>query len=107
MELWGFLKLIGSGFPQIFSAPSGETMRQTPNVSEVQKRARGPLSPCQIWWGSDFTRRRSGQKRCFLSVRLFVCLSVTLLNVTVCAPDFTMKALEYRNDFMPLNREGL
>jgi len=30
---------------------------------------------------------------------LFVCLSVTLLNVRVCAPDFTMKALEYRNDF--------
>ena len=30
-----------------------------------------------------------------LSVRLFV----TLLNVRVCAPDFAMKALEYRNDF--------
>ena len=30
---------------------------------------------------------------------VFVCLSVTLLNVTVCAPDFAMKALEYRNDF--------
>ena len=35
----------------------------------------------------------------FLSVYLFVCLSVTLLNVRVCAPDFAMKALEYRNDF--------
>ena len=34
---------------------------------------------------------------------LFVCLSVcsfvTLLNVRDCAPDFAMKALEYRNDF--------
>ena len=32
----------------------------------------------------------------------FVCLSclfVTLLNVRDCAPDFTMKALEDRNDF--------
>jgi len=29
----------------------------------------------------------------------FFCLSVTLLNVRVCAPDFAMKALEYRNDF--------
>ena len=34
----------------------------------------------------------------------FVCLSVTLLSVTllnvrVCAPDFAMKALEYRNSF--------
>jgi len=34
----------------------------------------------------------------FLSVCLF-CLSVTLLNVRDCAPDFAMKALEYRNDF--------
>ena len=30
---------------------------------------------------------------------LFFCLSVTLLNVRVCAPDFALKALEYRNDF--------
>ena len=35
----------------------------------------------------------------FLSVCLFVCLSVMLLNVRLCAPDFAMKALEYRNDF--------
>ena len=35
MELWGF-NLTRSGYPQIFSAPSGETMRQTPDVSEVQ-----------------------------------------------------------------------
>jgi len=30
---------------------------------------------------------------------LSVCLFVTLLNVRDCAPDFAMKALEYRNDF--------
>jgi len=30
---------------------------------------------------------------------LSVCLSVTLLHVRVCVPDFAMKALEYRNDF--------
>jgi len=30
---------------------------------------------------------------------LFVCLSVTLLNVRDCSPDFAMKALDYRNDF--------
>jgi len=35
----------------------------------------------------------------FLSVCLSVCLSVTLLNVRDCAPDFAMKAMEYRNDF--------
>jgi len=34
-----------------------------------------------------------------LSVCLCVCLFVTLLNVRVCAPDFAMKALEYKNDF--------
>jgi len=34
----------------------------------------------------------------FLSSCLSVCLSVTLLNVRVSAPDFAMNALEYRND---------
>ena len=33
------------------------------------------------------------------NVEFFVCLFVTLLNVRDCAPDFAMKALEYRNDF--------
>jgi len=37
----------------------------------MQERAQGPLSPRQVWWGSDFTRRRGSQKRCF-----FACLSV-------------------------------
>jgi len=32
-------------------------------------------------------------------VCLSVCLFVTLLNVRDCAPDFAMKAMEYRNDF--------
>jgi len=32
-------------------------------------------------------------------VCLSVCLSVTLLNVRACAPDFATKTLEYRNDF--------
>jgi len=34
-----------------------------------------------------------------LSFCLSVCLSATLLNVRVCAPDFAMKALDYRNEF--------
>jgi len=44
----------------------------------VKERARGPLSPRQVWWGSDFTRRRGDQKRWVficLSVLLFVCPS--------------------------------
>jgi len=77
-----------------FSAPlSSETMRQTPKVLELQESARGPLSPCQIWLGSDFTRSRGDQKR-FLSV----CVSVTLLTVRDSAPDFAVKAYN-RNDF--------
>jgi len=65
-------------------------------VLEVQEHARGPLSPCQIWWGLDFTHHWAAKK-----VEFFVCLSVTitLLNVRVCAPDFAMKVFEYRNDF--------
>jgi len=61
------------------SAPlSGETMRQTPKVLEAQERARGRLSPCRVWWGSDCTRRRGGQKRWgfWLSVCLFASLYV-------------------------------
>jgi len=38
-------------------APSGKNIHQTPKVLEVQERARGHLSSCQVWWGSDFTRR--------------------------------------------------
>jgi len=87
--LWSYggFNLTVSGYPQIFSAPSGETNLcvRPPNVFKVHERARGPLSPCQVSWGSD-------------NVELF-CLSVTLLNVRVSAPDFTMKTLEYRNDF--------
>ena len=30
---------------------------------------------------------------------LSVCLSITILNVRNCVPDFAMKALEYRNNF--------
>ena len=65
VALWSYggFKLRVSGYPLIFSAPSGETMRQTPKVLEVQERARGPLSSSQVWWNSVFTHRRGGQKR--------------------------------------------
>jgi len=63
--LWSY-GVISSGClvpPNFQRPPSGETTRQTPEVLEVQERARRPLSPCQVWWGSDFTRRRDSQKR--------------------------------------------
>jgi len=53
-------------------------MRQTPKVFEVQERARGPLSPCQVWWGSDFTHRPGRPKTLSFFVGLSVCLSVCL-----------------------------
>jgi len=62
----GVLSSWGLVAPKFSAPPSGETMRQTPKALEVQERARGPLSPCQVWWGSDFTRRHY----------LFVCLFV-------------------------------
>jgi len=82
------------GFPK-FSAPlGGETVRRTPKVLAVQERAEGPLSLCQAWCVSDFTSHRGK------NVEFFVCLSVRqAMNVTVCAHDFAMNALEYRNDF--------
>jgi len=64
-ELWSYgdFKLTGSGYPKFSAPPSGETLHQTPKSFEVQECARGPLSPCQVWWGSHFTRHRGGQKR--------------------------------------------
>jgi len=64
--LWSYggFKVRVSSYPQIFNAPSGETICvRPPKVLQVQERARGPLSPCEVWWGSDFTRHRGGQKR--------------------------------------------
>ena len=75
-------------------------MRHTPKVFEVQERAGGPLSPCQVFVGLGFHPPPGWPKTLsFLSVCLFVCLSVTLLKVSVCVPNFAMNALEYRNDF--------
>ena len=56
---YGGFNLRGLVSPKFSVLPSGETMRRTPKVLEVQvqERARGPLSRCQVWLGSDFTRR--------------------------------------------------
>jgi len=45
IKLWGF-KSRGMVSPKFSVTPSGETMRETPKVLEVQERARSPLSPC-------------------------------------------------------------
>ena len=67
--LWSYggFKLTGSGYPK-FSAPSsGETMHQT---SKSVAGARTCWRSCitgQVWWGSNFTRRRP-KTPSFLSV---------------------------------------
>jgi len=75
--LWSYggFKLTGSGYPKSSVPPSGETTRHTPKVLEVQERAGGPLSPCQTWWGSDFTCRRDGQKGWVFCLSVCLCVS--------------------------------
>jgi len=64
--------------PTCSAPPSGETMHQSPKSFRDLEHARGPLSPCQVWWGSDFTRRRGGQNVEFFcpSLCLYVCLFI-------------------------------
>jgi len=88
----------GVGFPPNFQCPLASKLYVwAPTVFEVQERARCPLSPCQIWRGT-WTSPAAGWPK---NLEFFVCLSVTLLNVRVCAPDFAMKALGF---LIPLDR---
>jgi len=58
----GVFKLTGLVIPK-FSAPlASKLCVRPPKVLEVQERAGCLLSPWQVWWGSDFTRCRGGQK---------------------------------------------
>jgi len=69
-----------------------------PKVLEVQERARCPLSPAKFG-GARISHAAREAKNDEFFVCLSVCLSVTLLNVRDCAPDFAMKASEYINEF--------
>ena len=80
-ELWGF-KLRGVRVTPNFRRPLVTKLCVGgKHVLEVQERYGPPLSPCQVWWGSDFVRRQGAKKFdvffC-LFVFLFVFLSVTL-----------------------------
>ena len=101
--LWSYggFKLRGSGYLQIFSAPSGETTRQTTKRFRSERTCSRSSITMPSLVGLGFHPPPGWPKTLsfFLSVCLSVCLSVTLLNVRVCAPDFAMMALEYRNDF--------
>ena len=96
--------------PKFSVPPGGETVRQTPNLLEVQERARGSLSPYQVWYGSDFTRCRGGEKswvfllvrQASLSVTLF--LFITLLNVRVLRHISPWRRWNTEMILMPLDR---
>jgi len=45
------------------------------NIFEVQEHARGPFSPCHVWWAQT-SHAAKGVK----NFEIFVCLSVTFLN---------------------------
>jgi len=82
-----------------FSVPSsGETMRQTPKSFRGARTCSmsSITMPSLVGLGFHPPPRRP-KTLSFLSVCLFVCLFVTLLNVRVCAP-------EYKTILIPLVR---
>jgi len=98
--LWSYggFMFVGSGYPQILSAPSGETMRQTSKSFRGARTCSRSSITVPSLVGLGFTGRRGSQKRKSF-FRLSVCLFVTLLKVRDYAPNFVMKTLEHRNDF--------
>ena len=90
----------GLVFPKFSAPPSGETMRRTPKVLEVQLQER--LSPCQVWWGSDFTAAGAAK-----NVEFFVCVSVrhAFERQSSCVRFRHEGAIQYRIDFDALDRE--
>ena len=72
--LWSYggFKLTGSGYPQI----EAKLCVRYPKVLEMQVRARGPLSPCQVWARISPAAGADKNVEFFcLSLCLFVCLS--------------------------------
>jgi len=56
--LWSYrgFNVTVSGYPLNIQYPLAAKLCVRPsNVLEVQERTRGPLSPCQVWWRSDFS----------------------------------------------------
>jgi len=72
---WGF-KLTGSGYPQIFSAPSGDTMRQTSkSLRDARMCSRSSITVPSLV-GLGFHPPLGWPKSVEFFVCLFVCLSV-------------------------------
>ena len=108
MELWAF-EFDGVWLPPNFQCPlAAKLCVRPPNVIEVKQRARGPLSPRQVWWRSDFIRHRGGEKRwVFLFVRH--AFSVTLVTSRFWTLEFVRPISPWRCSntemiLMPLDR---
>ena len=99
--LWNYggFKLTGSSSPKFSVPPSGETMHQTSKSFRGARTCSRSSITVPSLVGLGFHPPPGAAKNVEFFVCLSVCLSVTLLNVRVSAPDFAMKALEYRNDF--------
>jgi len=100
--LWGYegFKLTDLVIPKHSASPSGKTMRQTPKSFRCARTcSRSSITVPSLMWLGFHSPPEWPKTLSFLSVCLFVCLSVTLLNVRDCAPDFDMKASKYRDDF--------
>jgi len=99
LRSYGGFKLTGLVIPKYSAPPSGETVHQTPKRFGGARTCSRSSIPVPSLVGAWISPAAEAAKNVEFSFCLFVCLSVTLLNVRDCAPDFAMKALEYTNDF--------
>ena len=85
-------------FPQILSVLAAELCVRCKHVLELQEWYGSPLSLCQVWFGSDFARRRWRKSSIFY---LYISFLIKLLNNKVCEHHFVMMALKYICPFLP------
>ena len=100
--LWryGVFNLRVSGCPPNFQCPLAAKLCVRPQTFSRRKNVLEDLYHHAKFGGARISPAAGVAKNVeFFFVCLSVCLSVMLLNVRDCAPDFAMKALEYRNDF--------
>jgi len=91
------VKLRELGYSQI-SAPLSAKLRQTPKSYRGARTCSMSSITMPSLVGLGF-HPPPGRTKTLSFFCLFVSLFVTLLNIRVCAPNFTMNALEHRNDF--------
>jgi len=87
----------GVGFPQNFQHPLAAKLCIRPQNFQRCKNLLEVLYHHAKFGGARISPAAEAAKN--VDFFLSVCLSITLLDVRDCAPDFAMKALEYRNDF--------